>query len=171
MCDGIIDIPLKTKFILVKRNGGDIAITIKGISATLPAPLAEMGIKKEDVNLFWSRQPFDLELPDYDGNCKICFKKAKRKILTQIKRSPEDVPWIKDMEVKYENVKPEGAVGNEPTRFFREGESIDDLIEESKLPFEEAVDKSRIIQGAREISAFDIELDKEEECANSCEPF
>ena len=68
--------------------------------------LAELGIKKPDVALFWQQQPFDLQLKDYEGNCKLCYKKSRRKQLTQIVESPQDTPWIKDMEVKYEQVKP-----------------------------------------------------------------
>jgi len=134
--------------------------------------LAELGIKKPDVALFWSQQPFDLGLKDYEGNCKLCHKKARRKLLTQIVESPEDTVWVKDMEVKYEQVKPGKKKKNKtPVRFFREGDTIDDLIEESRLPFNRAIDQSNITVGARELSEFNVEMDYEEECAESCEPF
>lgn len=54
-----------------------------------------------------------------------------------------------------------------PVRFFRSGESIDDLVEESKNPFELAIDQSLKTEGAE----YDFELDEQEDCAESCEPF
>ena len=76
------------------------------------------------------------------------------------------------MEVKYEQVKPKKKRADKtPVRFFRQCESIDDLIEESKFPFDIAIDQSTITTGARQLSDFNIEMDEEEECAESCEPF
>lgn len=134
--------------------------------------LAELGIKKPDVALYWSQQPFDLQLKDYEGNCKLCHKKSKRKLLTQIVEHPEDTVWVKDMQHKYEHVKAEKKRGNLiPVRFFRGGDTIEELIEESKFPFDKAIDQSTIKEGAKELSDFDIDMDFQDACAESCEPF
>lgn len=135
--------------------------------------LNDAGIKKSDVAFFWSTMPFDLEIPDYDGNCKLCYKKSKRKLLTQIVENPERTKWVKDMEVKYEQVKPPKK-RNDPTpvRFFRENDSIDDLIEESQFPFEKAVDRSKDTNGYNAAVAFQADMDYEDaDCGSSCEPF
>jgi len=131
--------------------------------------LAEIGIKKPDVALFWKQQPFDLQLKDYEGNCKLCYKKSERKLLTQIVEHPEDTNWVKDMEIKYEQVKPKKKANDKtPVRMFRHNEGIDDLIARSKEPFELSVDQSTITEGAAE---YDYEMDLQEDCAESCEPF
>lgn len=42
------------------------------------APLFDRGIVKDDVLSFWSRKSFDLEIPEYLGNCTGCFLKDER---------------------------------------------------------------------------------------------
>lgn len=135
--------------------------------------LNDAGIKKADVAYFWSQQPFDLEISDYEGNCKLCLKKSKRKLLTTIVEKPEHTEWISNMEKKYEQVKPKKKQHDKtPTRFFREGDSIHDLIEESKFPFDKAVDRSRDITGYNAAVQFQADMDYEDaDCGSSCEPF
>lgn len=130
-------------------------------------PLFEWGIKKSDVATFWLKQSFDLQLEDWQGNCKLCYKKSKRKLLTQIISDPECTEWIKDMEDEHGYVVPAQYKGDVPLKFFREWESVGDLIAESNLPFEKAVDQSLITDGA----SYDFELDEQESCSESCEPF
>lgn len=126
-------------------------------------PLFEWNIVKADVAIFWKKQPFDLNLEDWEGNCKLCYKKSKRKLLTQIVSDPESSEWIKEMEVKYSK-RDDGSVN----MFFRNNESIYDLIEESKSPFKKAIDQS--MKTEKQLY-FDFELDEQESCAESCEPF
>lgn len=133
--------------------------------------LNDLGIKKADVNFFWSKQPFDLNLADYEGNCKLCHKKSKRKLLTKIVETPSVAEWHARMESEYGHVCPPKYKGNLPVKFFREQDSIHDLIEESKFPFNKAVDQSRDISGYSEAVAFDLDMDFEEDCSKSCEPF
>ena len=48
-----------------------------GNKAGIVYPLADYWIiGKEDVNEFWSRQPFSLGLEEHQGNCKWCWKKS-----------------------------------------------------------------------------------------------
>lgn len=132
--------------------------------------LNDLGIKKADVARFWSKMPFDLELKDYEGNCRLCHKKSKRKLLTQLVEHPEDAAWIMEMENTYGMVCPTQYAGELPLRFFRERDSIHDLIEESKLPFGKAVDQSKDQAGFDMF--FDEYLDAEDsDCGDRCEPF
>lgn len=132
-------------------------------------PLWEWNIKKPDVAAFWLKQSFDLQLPDFDGNCDLCHKKSKRKQLTQLVTGTKP-DWHQDMENKYEHVKPKKKQHEkEPIRFFRENESINDLVVQSHQPFKLAVDQSLITDGAD--YEFDPDLDEQEDCAESCEPF
>lgn len=132
-------------------------------------PLYEWGIKKPDVAHFFTHiSEFDLDLEDWEGNCDLCHKKSKRKLLTRIVQDPKSTDWHKRIEPQYEQIKPKKLQSDKtPVRFFRMNESIDDLIEESKLPFNKAVDQSLITDGAD----YDFELDEQEDCAESCEPF
>lgn len=53
------------------------------------------------------------------------------------------------------------------TFFFRDNTPIEDLEKESAFPFKEYVEPLYNIQQPM----FDIELDEQEECGESCEPF
>ena len=62
------------------------------------APLAELGITKEDVGAFWEKQPFDLGLPNNNGvtdhgNCDLCFLKGVNKRVNLIKENPQAALW------------------------------------------------------------------------------
>ena len=130
-------------------------------------------VTKSDVNLFWSKQPFDLEIKSYEGNCDLCYKKGLRKLMTIVKDKPELADWWREMEQKYENHIAEGLPKDAklPYRFFRNNMTIDEVIEESNLPFEPAKDESKTIADARQISMWDDWLDSNGGCSESCEVF
>lgn len=46
-------------------------------------------MNKADVNAFWSKMPFDLEIPDHLGNCVFCFKKSLNKVALAMRDEPE----------------------------------------------------------------------------------
>lgn len=120
-------------------------------------PLWEWGITKNDVLEFWKKQPFDLELQEHQGNCQLCFKKSKRKIILQLTEDIMRSAWIRLMEQKYGNKVPAAFKGKLPVRFYRDYESIDEII-------------AQIPEASTQIE-FDFELDEQEDCAESCEPF
>lgn len=133
-------------------------------------PLYEWGIVKDDIKNFWRKQPFNLGLLEFEGNCRLCYKKSKRKLLTQMLSDPKSTEWTKQMEDKYRFFQKKNRnVNNFPENgimFFRENESISDLIEESKHPFDKWVEPVKST-----MSLFDIELDSQDGCEESCEPF
>ena len=123
------------------------------------------------VNQWWSKQPFDLRLKDYEGNCDLCWKKSKRKILTLLLESPSRMDWWNTMELKYGDYIPNGQSSHRqlPITFFRDNESVIELLEESKLPFKKQEDAFTLEQLMFTQMEFDFE---EFGCgANSCEPF
>lgn len=131
--------------------------------------LPRLKIKKADVKAFMAAQPFQLGLKEHQGNCKLCYKKSRRKLLTQIVEDPSACDWINDMEIEFGNEAiPANRVNKEqkPFRFFRGYDSINDLIEESKLPFKIFIDAHFV-----DLSDFEADMDEEEECAVTCEPF
>lgn len=125
-------------------------------------PLYNHKVIKEQVKAFYSVLPFKLGLLEWQGNCKMCFKKSLRKLLTQLLLDPDSIIWIIDMELKY----PINPSSNEEVLMFRGAKSIFDLIEMSKEPFalwEEPVYSND--------NHFDFDLDEQESCAESCEAF
>lgn len=80
-------------------------------------PLVAAGITVHDVNDFWSKQPFNLELTTYKGktlagNCDLCFLKPANQVATLIAEKPERGIWWAKMESLAKEIasKPSGAV-------------------------------------------------------------
>jgi 3'-phosphoadenosine 5'-phosphosulfate sulfotransferase (PAPS reductase)/FAD synthetase len=93
------------------------------------APMAEAGHTLEDVLDYWSRQDFDLELPNGDnafGNCTLCFLKSRERLLRVMRQEPELAQWWIDMENLGLSSKPEGG------RFRCDRPSYAGLLEISK---------------------------------------
>ncbi len=78
---------------------------------------------KAHVRAWWQCQPFDLQLKDYEGNCDMCYKKSKRKLLTLILEKPELIEWWNQMETLHE----EGMHS-----FYRDHMTAVDLVEMAK---------------------------------------
>lgn len=56
-------------------------------------PLATESITVADVRAFWSRQPFDLHLRPWEGNCDLCFLKGRAKRERIMRDTPDLVGW------------------------------------------------------------------------------
>lgn len=102
------------------RNGEPLEAVIRARTSpettreTMCLPLDDANIRVEDVGEFWSRQPFNLELPTYNGrtlagNCDLCFLKPANQIFTLIKEKPERAVWWAKMEALALASKPSGA--------------------------------------------------------------
>lgn len=61
-------------------------------------PLIDALITERDVIEYWAKQPFDLHLKSYEGNCDLCFLKRLSKRVRIARERPELVPWWKDWE-------------------------------------------------------------------------
>ena len=77
-------------------------------------PLVVAGVGKEEVGEFWRNQPFDLELPNfngvtYHGNCDLCFLKGESQTRSLIAEKPERAIWWAKMEALALASKPSGA--------------------------------------------------------------
>lgn len=129
-----------------------------------------------NINSFWSKMPFDLELKSYEGNCGDCWKKSLRKLMTIAVESPDTFCFSRRMEVKYENFIPESRQHNTkiktPIRFFRDNMSVDDIFEEAKFPFKKAEDESKLENSQKELfSDWNEYYDGNGGCVESCEAF
>lgn len=70
---------------------------------TVWTPLADAGVSRHDVALFWRKQPFDLQLPNVRGNCWLgncdgCFLKSEAHVAALARDFPERHQWWEDME-------------------------------------------------------------------------
>lgn len=135
------------------------------------APLIKAGFTIKHRNIFWRDMPFRLPLKGYEDNCMTCWKKSLRKLLTIAKYHPERFDFFRRMEKKYEYYVPEfqSAKRLTPIRFFRGNLSVDDLLELSKQPFEEAKD-DRFLFNLHGVQ-LELELDLSNGCVESCEPY
>lgn len=84
-------------------------------------PLCEMGVAERDIAAFWKSQPFDLRLKQYEGNCDLCFLKAKWKRMLLMREHPEMSRWWSGWEEK------KNSSDISDGKFFRLGESYADL--------------------------------------------
>ncbi|WP_238368801.1 phosphoadenosine phosphosulfate reductase family protein [Mesobacterium pallidum] len=65
---------------------------------TVWQPLANAGVTKRHVAEFWRRQPFDLQLPNVNGNCWLgncdgCFLKSEANLTALARDYPERHDW------------------------------------------------------------------------------
>jgi len=66
-------------------------------------PLADAGVTKRDILIFWDSQPFDLELENVNGktplgNCDMCFLKSEKILAHIAKTMPDKADWWIRME-------------------------------------------------------------------------
>lgn len=56
-------------------------------------PLYEAGVTRNDVVLHWKKQPFDLQLQSWEGNCDLCFLRGVQKRIRIMEDSPDLADW------------------------------------------------------------------------------
>jgi 3'-phosphoadenosine 5'-phosphosulfate sulfotransferase (PAPS reductase)/FAD synthetase len=81
-------------------------------------PLIDLARTEQDILDFWKKQPFDLQLQPYRGNCDLCFLKAKHKRVRIAKEEPQSLEWWKEQEQRFalkSHITGDG-------KFFRRGE-------------------------------------------------
>lgn len=62
---------------------------------------------KEEILDWWSKQAFDLEIDEFEGNCRGCWKKSIKKHFLQIERDPSVYDFYRRMEFFYRTVGPQ----------------------------------------------------------------
>lgn len=140
-------------------------------------PLAILGITKPMINNYWSKMPFRLQLKGYEGNCKTCWKKTFRKLVTIARENPHHFNFMRQMELEYGNYISNGVKKREkevelPIRFFRKNKSVDDIFEMAKdESILNAIDDSRNTEYQISLWHDGTELDTSNGCSESCEVF
>ena len=90
-------------------------------------PLADAGVREADVLDWWKRQPFDLGIPSYAGNCTLCFLKGRAKLIHLIREDPTLADWWIEQEAKVANRTGPDGRACESMKRFRLGETYAEL--------------------------------------------
>ena len=129
------------------------------------------------VNNFCDKMPFRLKLKGYEGNCKTCWKKTFRKLVTIARENPQWFDFMKQMELEYGNfisngIKDRLETIEFPIKFFRSNKSVQDIFEMAKdKSIKNAIDDSRNTNYQVSIWQDGTELDSTNGCVESCEVF
>lgn len=110
----------------------------------------DLKVDSKFIRNWWDRQPFDLKLKDYEGNCDLCFKKSLKKRLTIAKERPETLKWWIDAENKYSTE----AI---PRFDLRTNVSVEQIKEMARQPFTKARDLHEL--NKQQCDLFDYETD------------
>jgi len=149
----------------MRANGYKNYITAMGIRADEPDrlkadpryiyPLADdIKANEKFIREWWSRQEFDLQLADYEGNCDLCWKKSKRKLMTLLQDDPQMAEWWDLMERRYSKGQYYFYRGNESTKMLLEKAGKQNFIRWTDLQ----------LLRERQTELFDTELDFELPC-------
>lgn len=111
---------------------------------------------KQDILDWWEEQNFNLEIPEYLGNCKTCWKKSYNKLVQVYKDSPDHFDFFLRMEQTYPRVGPEFKKDDKCIGrvFFRKNLSVINFINQAK-----DIEQVRMLQNQYENSG----------CSESCE--
>lgn len=118
-------------------------------------PLAhDFMLTKPEINDWWLQQSFNLNLLEHQGNCKWCWKKSHRKLVTIAKETPQAFNFPMRMEMNY-GLSGHNVDGTKRT-FFRGHMSTLDILESA---------------AANTIPMLRLDPDEDAGCSESCEPF
>jgi len=139
-------------------------VSSKMVEEKIIYPLVEnKKMTKEMISIWWSKQSFNLNLKEHEGNCKWCWKKSKRKLLTLAKDTPEIFDFPMEMEERY-GLSGHNEDGTKRV-FFRNNKSTKEIIALSKLPF------VPFSEAAINFDMFDFDMDSSNGCSDGCEVF
>ena len=131
-------------------------------------PLIKWGIIKQIVNKHWNKKPFRLMLRGYQGNCKTCYKKSLRKLVTLYRENPFLFLFFQQMEIEFP-FRYNEAYEPVMSKIFRENKTVNDIAFMSlDKSIQNAVDDS--INYEYQIDLWNgAELDISNGCSESCE--
>lgn len=131
-------------------------------------PLANwLPTTKPQVNTFWRDQPYRLQLAGYQGNCKWCWKKSTRKLLTVMDENPRAFDFPERAEREFPLKGPEFAKGTAPGYkrvFFRPSLSTLDLRAMHAAGGWDAAENDAVVYDGNAIA-----LDGDGGCSEACE--
>lgn len=163
MKERTIDRYLSSLGIMPRHRVKCVGIRFDELSKRPPNPkqyyeLILQGVTKKDVNEFFIKMPFRLQIPSYLGNCGACISKSIRNLCTIARQRPEKFNFF-DYIAKEKGL-PEHT-------FYRDHNTIKSIFEQSKdEKIKDAHDNRFDVN-----PEFDEYLDSEGACAGTCEAF
>lgn len=138
--------------------------------------VSDVPMSKKDINAYWNMMPFRLQLKGYQGNCKVCWKKSYRKLLTIAHNSPGKFQKFWQLEKDYEHFTPPTRnESNPPYRFFRGDKTVNDIFNLLKEGDFKMADDDSVVYSDNEDKIKDLlhelNLDDAGGCSESCEVF
>lgn len=124
---------------------------------------------KPQVNLFWAAQPFRLALAGYQGNCKTCWKKSFRKLMTIMDENPAQFDFFERMERDKGLIGPEFAkshVQDYKRVFFRGSLNVADLRKMHANTDWTRAENDAVVYADKSIA---LDVDPTDGCVESCE--
>ena len=113
---------------------------------------------KAEILEWWSKQSFDLQIPDRLGNCVWCYKKTDRKQFHNILETPEWYDFPERMETEFGHVKAEQAKAGRLV-FFRNYRDIPAMRAQAALC------------DIEHIQRLPVRPEENSGCSESCEVF
>ena len=92
-------------------------------------PLISCNTTELDVNKFWKRQHFDLQLRQHEGNCDLCFLKSMSKLVSITSEHPEFAEWWIEQERRKS-----AAIGPGNGGVFRPGRPYSRILKVASEP-------------------------------------
>lgn len=71
-------------------------------TAVMPMATQSTKVREADVLAWWARQPFNLTIRGYEGNCDLCFLKSERALMRLIRDNPGMSEWWERQEAEHE---------------------------------------------------------------------
>lgn len=124
--------------------------------------LAELDLAgKPQINEWWSKQPFDLGIEDFAGNCVFCLKKGANKLYAAAQAYPEMAKEFRNM-LHADDVRVKESDKYERGVIYRGKLSIDSVIRMGRV-----LDKHSLADALR--MEADFTEDDPSLCSESCE--
>lgn len=92
-------------------------------------PLIDDGITMGDVYAFWNNHPFRLNIPNYMGNCDLCFLKARWKRIAIMRQDPAAAQWW----INWEKKKLAAGITNDGAQWIS-GKSYEGMLADALHP-------------------------------------
>lgn len=142
---------------LAKKIAGRV-IDIRKSKQRFMAEITEF--EKPDILDWWSKQPFDLQIPEHLGNCVFCIKKGLNKVALAMRDEPEMLAQFRAV-IDSPDVRVVERRQQENKIMYREGQSLDGV--EAMYASYDRSDIAATIRGSGGNNAGS--------CSESCEAF
>jgi 3'-phosphoadenosine 5'-phosphosulfate sulfotransferase (PAPS reductase)/FAD synthetase len=133
----------------------------------------EQPTNKLQVNSWWAKQSFNLNLKDHEGNCDLCYKKSENKLMAIVGCCPDKAKWWEEMENKYKNFSPESRLENAkpPYYFYRKHTPIKKILTNANEWFKDANGDDTAMEIYEQALINGYNPKQLHLCNESCEPF